>query len=84
MSVTKEGSFVSMSNRRKGRAYRIIVILIAFVLIGAAVFIPLLMGSNRNDVLIYVLLGVYLAALVGTIVANEIIIYRRNKANRDE
>ena len=67
------------SNRRRGRFYRIVVILVAFVLIGAAVFIPLMSGSNRNEVAIYIALGVYLAALIGTITINEIIIYKRKK-----
>ena len=70
-----------MSNKRRGRLYRIIVIILAFLLIGAAVFIPLMTGSNRNDVVIYVALGIYGVALVATIVINEILIYKRKKAS---
>ena len=72
-----------MSNKRKGRLYRIVVIIVAFVLIGAAVFIPLMAGSNRNDVVIYIALAVYAAALIGTILVNEIIIHKRKKIENE-
>lgn len=73
-----------MSNRRKTWFYRLIVILIAFGLVGAAVFIPLLSGTDRNDAVVYIALTIYLVALVATIVINEIIIYRQKKNHPDE
>ena len=67
------------NNKRRGRAYRIIAITIAFVLLGLALFIPLMMMGNRNEAVIYTLLSVFLVAYVGVVVINEIVIYKRNK-----
>ena len=67
------------NNKCRGRAYRIIAITIAFVLLGLALFIPLMMMGNRNDAVIYTLLAVFLVAYVGVVVINEIVIYKRNK-----
>lgn len=67
------------NNERRGRAYRIIAITIAFVLLGLALFIPLMTMGNRNDAVIYTLLAVFIAAYVGVVVINEIVIYKRNK-----
>ena len=68
------------NNKRKGRAYRIIVITVAFALLGMALFLPLMMsGGDKNWVLIYTIFGVYIAAYVGTVVVNEIVIYKRTK-----
>ena len=73
------------SNRRRGRAYRIVAITLAFLLFGVAIFVPLMTGSERNSVWVYIFFGVFLAAYVATVVVNEIIIWRRNKkANQDE
>ena len=69
---------------RRGRAYRIIAILLAFLLIGIAVFVPILAGKDVNYVVLWVALSIYAVALVGTIVANEIIIYKRNKNLPDQ
>ena len=67
-----------MLNKHK-TAYRIIVILIAFALIGAAVFVPISYSKPINYVLLWVALGVYAAALVGTIVVTEVIYAKRRK-----
>lgn len=67
-----------MLNKHK-TAYRIIVILIAYAIIGAAVFVPISYSKPINYVLLWVALGIYCAALVATIVASEAVYARRRK-----
>ncbi len=67
-----------MLNKHK-TAYRIAVILIAYALLGAAVFVPISSSKPINYVLLWVALGVYCAALVATIVVTEVIYAKRRK-----
>ncbi len=65
-----------MLNKHK-TAYRVVVILIAYALLGAAIFVPISYSKPINYVLLWVALGVYLAALIATIVVTEIIYAKR-------
>lgn len=71
------------NNKRRGRAYRIIVILIAYALAGAAIFIPLLSFKQDNKLPIYITFGIFMAALIATIVVNEIIIRKHKKIDNE-
>ena len=66
-----------MSSRHHRRWYRIIAIFCAYLLIGAALFVPLAASPDPNYVLLWILLGVWSAAFIGTIVVNEIIIKKK-------
>ena len=70
-----------MPSRHHRRSYRIIAIILAFLLLGAAIFVPLGAQSEPNALLIYILLGIYLVALVATIVINEVIIWKKYKGD---
>lgn len=59
--------------------YRILAIIVAFALLGIAIFLPLLSAEDRNYILIFVMLGIYVAALIATIVITEIYWVRRKK-----
>lgn len=61
------------------RGYRITVIIIAFLLLGAAIFVPISTSKPINYVLLFVALGIYVASLLATIIITEIIYARRNK-----
>lgn len=52
--------------------YRILVVLFVYALIGIMVFLPFANDPNINWVFFFIVLGVYLAALFGTIVFMEI------------
>ena len=67
-----------MLNKHKA-AYRILVILLAYALLGAVVFVPISTAKPINYVLLWIALGVYLAALIATIVVSEIIHAKRRK-----
>lgn len=66
-----------MSSRHHRRSYRIVAIFCAYLLIGAALFVPLAAVPDPNYVLLWVLLGIWVLALVGTIVINEIVIKKK-------
>ena len=66
-----------MSSRHRRRSYRIIAILLAFLFIGAAIFVPLMASPDRNYIVMWVLLGIWVALLIGTIVGNEIVIKKK-------
>ena len=67
-----------MSIKHRSPLYRIIGITLAFLLIGAVLFVPLVISFGKdNPVLTYIILGVYLAAYVATIVINEIVVRKR-------
>lgn len=66
-----------MSSRHRRRSYRIIAILLAFLFIGAAIFVPLMASPDRNYIVMWVLLGIWGALLIGTIVGNEIVIKKK-------
>ncbi len=61
--------------------YRIITILIVFGLLGVAVFVPLAMPENRNDIVLLVVGIVYAVALIATIVVTEVY-WRRKRKNK--
>lgn len=67
-----------MLNKHK-TVYRIIVILLAYALIGAAVFVPISYSKPINYVLLWIAVGVYAAALTATIVVTEIVYAKRSK-----
>ena len=66
-----------MPSRHHKRSYRITAIVLAFLLLGAAIFAPLGAQPEPNLVLLFVLLGVWAIALAGTIIANEIYIKKK-------
>ena len=72
-----------MPSRRHNRAYRITAIVLAYLLLGSAIFVPLGVQPEPNMLLIYIVLGVYLAALAATIIINEILIAKRKKHELD-
>ena len=59
--------------------YRILVIIVAFALLGIAIFLPLLSTDDKNYVLIFILLGVYALAMVAAVVITEIYWRTRKK-----
>ena len=67
-----------MLNKHKA-IYRIIVILLAYALIGAAIFVPISYSKPINYVLLWIAVGVYAAALTATIVVTEIVYAKRSK-----
>ena len=66
-----------MPSRHHKRSYRIIAICLAYLLFGAAIFVPLGTQKEPNLVLLIVIGSIWLAALVGTIVGNEIYIQKK-------
>ena len=66
-----------MSSRHHRRSYRVIAIFCAYLLIGAALFVPFAAVPDPNYVILWVLLGIWVAALIATIVINEIIIKKK-------
>ena len=66
-----------MPSRHHHRSYRVIAIILAYLLFGTAIFAPLCAQKEPNLVLLFVLLGVWLLALIGTIVLNEIYIKKK-------
>ena len=66
-----------MSSRHHHRWYRIIAIFCAYLLIGAALFVPLAASPDPNYILLWVLLGIWSAAFIATIIVNEIIIKKK-------
>ena len=66
-----------MPSRHHHRSYRITVIVLAYLLFGAAIFAPLGSQKEPNLILLFVLLGVWFVALAATIVANEIYIRKK-------
>lgn len=64
---------------KHSRGYRITVIVVAFLLLGAAIFVPISTSKPINYVLLFVALGIYVVSLLATIIITEIIYARRNK-----
>lgn len=64
--------------------YRIIAILLAYALLGTAIFVPIASSKPINYVLLWIALGVFLVALIATITATEIIMAKRRKKKKDE
>ena len=79
-----------MPSRHHRPLYRITAIILSFLLLGAAVFVPLGVQKEPNLVLLIVLASVWLVALIGVIVANEIVIRKKyggdflKEQNKDE
>lgn len=76
-----------MPSRHHRRSYRITAIFLAFLLLGAAILIPFAVQDKPQTVTLIVLGSVWLIALVGTIVGNEIYIkkkYGGNYPKKDE
>ena len=68
---------------RHSTVYRILAILVAFALIGIAIFVPLAMPEGRNDIILIVAASIWGVALIATIVTTEIY-WRKRKKNKDE
>ena len=66
-----------MPSRHHKRSYRITAIFLAYVLFGAAILVPLGVQKEPNVVLLIILGSIWLAALVATIVINEIHIQKK-------
>ena len=79
-----------MPSRHHRPLYRITAIILSFLLLGAAVFVPLGVQKEPNLVLLIVLASVWLVALIGVIVDNEIVIRKKyggdflKEQNKDE
>ena len=66
-----------MPSRHHRPIYRITAISLVFLLIAAAVFVPLGAQKEPNLVLIIVLGTIWFVAWIGTIVVNEIVIKKK-------
>ena len=79
-----------MSIKHRSPIYRIVGITLAFVVAGVALFVPLIVGIQSNRILVWILLGVYVAAYLTTVIVNEIVIrkrypdYQKSKREEDE
>ena len=79
-----------MPSRHHHPLYRITAIILSFLLLGAAIFVPLGVQKEPNLVLLIVLGSVWLLALIGVIAANEIVIRKKyggdflKEQNKDE
>ena len=66
-----------MSVRHRSPVYRIIGITLAYLVLGAALFVPILASSTPNMVLFWVIMSIYIAAYIATVVINEIVTRKR-------
>lgn len=66
-----------MPSRHHRPIYRITAITLAFLLLGAAIFVPLGMQKEPNIILLIVLGAIWLLGLIGFIVWNEINIKKK-------
>ena len=64
--------------------YRIIVVVFCFAILGFFVILPFLNDPSPSWVALFVLLGIWGAALVGTIVGMEVMWYKRHKKEDQE
>lgn len=55
---------------------KLVILAIAFILLGTTIFLPLASGKNRNDIFLWVSVGIYLALLI---IAFVTIIYKHLK-----
>ena len=66
-----------MSVKHRSPVYRIVGITLAFLVLGVALFVPIMASAEPNMVLFWVLLSIYLTAYVATVVVNEIVTRKR-------
>ena len=66
-----------MRSRHHRPIYRITAIALVYILFGAAIFVPLGAQKDPQPVLLIVLGVIWLLAMVGTIVVNEIVIRKK-------
>lgn len=59
--------------------YRFFILLIAFVLIGVAVLLPLANNSTVEPLVLWIIGGVLLVAFIVTVVVNEIVRRKKKK-----
>ena len=64
--------------------YRIIVVVFCFAILGVFVILPFLNDPSPSWVALFVLLGIWGAALVGTIVGMEVMWHKRPKKEDQE
>ena len=64
--------------------YRVFAIVLAYALLGRAIFVPIASSKPINYLLLWIALSVFLTALIATIVATEVIMAKRRKKNKDE
>ena len=64
--------------------YRVCAIVLAYALLGTAIFVPIASSKPINYLLLWIALSVFLTALIATIVATEVIMAKRRKKNKDE
>ena len=67
---------------KRGFLFRFVAITFAFLVIGVSIFAPLLSGANESPILVYIILGVYLAAYIGTLIAVAIHLHIKKKKNQ--
>ena len=70
---------------KRGFLYRFIALTLAFAILGIAIFIPILAGSQGNNLPGIIALSVFAGLYVITLVVNEIIVFRKKrKAKKEE
>lgn len=83
ISNTKEESLISMWGNR-GFFYRLVLVIICFLLIGLPFLIPLSTDKTTSDWLKYTIIGIYCGVFVLFEVGLEIYIHLRKKKKKDE
>lgn len=66
-----------MPSRHHRRSYRITAICLAYLLFGAAIFVPMGAQKEPNLVLLIVLGSIWFVALAATVIVNEIVIKKK-------
>ena len=64
--------------------YRVFAIVLAYALLGTAMFVPIASSKPINYLLLWIALSVFLTALIATIVAPAVIMAKRREKNKDE
>ena len=67
--------------RNKGPIYRITVIFVVMIILGASFFTPWIINYKGDSWVIWVVLGVYLALFIGVILYSEIHHHLKKKKN---
>ena len=66
-----------MSVKHRSPVYRIVGITFAFLVLGTALFVPILASSTPNMVLFWVILSIFIATYIATVVINEVFTRKR-------
>jgi len=66
-----------MSVKHRSPVYRIVGITLAYLVLGVALFVPILASTTPNMIVFWVVMAIYLTAYVVTVVLNEVITRKR-------